>query len=83
MARTPLRHTRGMSGAHSYSREAAEPFAIRTLRETFEAYPPKEQARIRAEVRAKLLDETRRGQRQKSALARYARPVYGVKIEDL
>jgi hypothetical protein len=72
-----------MSGQHSYSREAAEPFAIRTLRQTFLAYGAKEQARIRADVIARLRYEAQRGQRQKSALARLARAVYGIKSEDL
>lgn len=42
------RTSEGQSGSHSYSREAAEPFAIQTLKDQFDAYPPKEQARIRA-----------------------------------
>ena len=82
----------GISGAHSYSREAAEPFAIKTLRETFESYPLKEQARIRAKVVAELRAELRsaefaarngHGKRPGSALARYAWPVYGINVEDL
>lgn len=73
----------GMSGSHSYSREAAEPFAIKALRETFESYPAAEQARIRADVAQKLRDEARRQQSQSSALARLARAVYGVTTKDL
>ena len=68
---------------HSFSREQAEPFAIRTLRATFLAYPEAEQARIRAEVAQKLRDEARRRQNQPSALARLARAVYGVTTKDL
>jgi hypothetical protein len=77
------RTSEGMSGAHSYSREAAEPFAIKTLRETFLAYPSHAQARIREHVIQRLRDEARRGQRQQSALARLASPVYGIRAEDL
>lgn len=82
----------GMSGSHSYSHEAVEPFAIKTLRETFESYPPKEQARIRADVARRLRDEARsrefgarlsNGRRAGSALARVAQSVYGVTVEDL
>ena len=74
-----LQQTReGISGSHSYSREAAEPFAIRTLRELFLSYPAHEQERIRADVRARLRAEAQRGQRQRSALARMAKHVYGV-----
>lgn len=53
------RTTDGISGSHSYSREAAEPFAIRTLRETFQSYPAKEQEEIRESVRRQLREETR------------------------
>lgn len=87
------RTTEGMSGSHTYSREAAEPFAIKSLRETFEAYPPKEQARIRADVRNRLRDEARKAEfaartekgdkRAESALARLAWPVYGIRVRDL
>jgi hypothetical protein len=86
------RTTEGRSGAHSYSREAAEPFAIRTLRETFLAYPLKEQEKIRADVIARLRDEARsrefgarlsNGKRRGSELEKMAWPVYGVKAEDL
>jgi hypothetical protein len=84
----------GMSGSHSYSREAAEPFAIKSLRETFESYPPKEQARIRADVIARLRDEARsrefaarvandQSKRPGSALARFALAVYGIRVVDL
>jgi len=77
------RTSEGRTGQHSYSREQAEPFAIRTLRETFAAYPPKEQARIRADVIARLRQEATRRQNQPSALARLARQVYGITVEDL
>lgn len=79
------------SGTHSFSREQAEPFAIKTLRETFLAYPPQEQERIRAEVRQKLADEARlaefaarlsNGKRPGSALAQLAGPVYGIQVHD-
>ncbi len=72
-------------GSHGYSRESAEPFAIRTLRETFLSYPPGEQERIRQDVRQKLADERRTAEfrAQPSALARMAGPVYGVRLEDL
>ena len=73
----------GMSGSHSYSREGAEPFAIKTLRETFLAYPEAEQARIRAAVAQKLRDEAARRQNQPSALARLASKVYGIRAEDI
>ena len=82
----------GMSGSHGYSREAAEPFAIKSLRETFAAYPPKEQARIRQGVRQRIAEEQRsrefgarlpNGKRRGSELARFAQPVYGVTVEDL
>lgn len=71
------------AGTHSFSREQAEPFAIKTLRETFLAYPAAEQARIRAAVAQKLRDEAARRQSQPSALARLARPVYGITSADL
>lgn len=86
------RTSEGRTGQHSYSREQAEPFAIRTLRETFESYPPREQARIRADVIERLRAEARqhefaakdgKGRRQGSALARLARDVYGITERDL
>jgi hypothetical protein len=87
------RTSEGKSGSHSYSREAAQPFAIRTLRETFLAYPPAEQARIRADVIERLRDEARKaeftartekgGKRPGSALWQLAEPVYGIRIADL
>jgi hypothetical protein len=85
------RTTEGRTGQHSYSRESAEPFAIKSLRETFEAYPPREQERIRAEVKARLQAEARsaefaarddKGRRPGSALARMAWDVYGVRLEN-
>lgn len=90
---TTQRTTERMSGAHSYTREGAEPFAIRSLRETFESYPPHKQEQIRSEVRQKLIDEARShefaartdrgGKRPGSALARMAWDVYGIRAEDL
>jgi hypothetical protein len=86
------RTTEGHTGQHSYSREAAEPFAIKGLRETFKSYPPKEQARIRADVIARLRTESRshefaacdgKGRRPGSALSRLAGPVYGITERDL
>mgnify|MGYP003408194393 FL=1 len=71
------------AGTHSFSREQAEPFAIRALRETFLSYPAAEQARIRAAVAQKLRDEAQRRQNQPSALARLARAVYDIRSEDL
>lgn len=67
-------------GTHSLTREQAEPFAIRTLRQTFLSYPPVEQERIRADVAQKLRDERRSKEfaAQRSALARLAGPVYGI-----
>lgn len=85
------RTTEGRTGQHSYSREAAEPFAIRTLRETFLSYPPAEQERIREKVKQQLLSERTgrefgarddKGRRVGSALARMAWDVYGVRLED-
>ena len=77
------RTTEGASGSHSLTREQAEPFAIKTLRATFLAYPAHEQERIRQHVRERLRDEARRGQKQRSALARLASSVYGIRKEDL
>jgi hypothetical protein len=77
------RVSEGHTGQHSYSREGAEPFAIKSLRETFLAYPAAEQERVRADVIARLRAEAQRGQRQQSALARMAKRVYGVTAEDL
>lgn len=80
------------SGQHSYTREQAEPFAIQTLRATFESYPPAEQARIRQRVIAQLRAERQShefaatvasGRRPGSALARLAGPVYGITEQDL
>ena len=78
-------HTRTVIGTHTMSREQAEPFAIQTLRQTFLSYPPKEQARIRADVLQKLRDELRsiEFKRAPSALFRLAGPVYGITREDL
>ena len=84
------RTTEGKSGSHSYSQEAAQPFAIASLKEQFAAYPPKEQERIRERVKAQLRSEARssefgarlaNGRRLGSALARMAWEVYGVRAE--
>ena len=77
------RTTEGISSGYSLPRESSESFQVRTLRTTFEAYPPKEQSRIKACVIERLRDELRRNQKQQSALARLARTVYGIKLEDL
>lgn len=79
------RTTEGMSGSHSYSQAAAEPFAIRSLREIFLSYPPAAQARIRADVIARLRAEARGKEfrNQRSALSRLAGPVYGITERDL
>lgn len=86
-----MRTTTSAAGNHSLTREQAEPFAIKALRETFESYPPNEQARIRADVCRRLRDEARKaefaarddkGRRPGSALARLAWSVYGVTVED-
>jgi hypothetical protein len=88
------RTTEGASGSHSLTREQAEPFAIRTLRETFESYPPAEQEKIRERVKQQLRDEAKHrefagrvannaGKRPGSALARFALAVYGITAEDL
>lgn len=88
---TTQRTTEGKSGSHGYSQEAARPFAIQTLRETFESYSPAEQARIRERVKAQLRDEARsaefagrddKGRRPGSALARMAWDVYGIRAEE-
>lgn len=86
------RITEGKTGQHSYSQEAAQPFAIRALRETFLSYPAAEQARIRADAIARLRAERNshefaarddKGRRPGSALARLARDVYGIDERDL
>ena len=84
--------TEGRSGSHGYSREQAEPFAIRLQKRIFDSYPPKEQERLRQDVIARLRDQQRsrefgarlaNGTRRGSELEKMAWPVYGVKIEDL
>jgi hypothetical protein len=75
--------TASSAGTHSMTREQAEPFAIRTLQETFQSYPAREQLETRERVKQLLRDEARRGQRQPSALARMAKPVYGIRAGDL
>ena len=77
------RTTEGRTGQHSYSRESARDFEIRTRRADFLAHSPARQAEIRGDVIARLRQELARGQRQPSALARQAGPVYGIKPEDL
>jgi hypothetical protein len=86
------RTSEGFSGSHSLTREQALPFAIRTLRDTFEAYPPAAQAKIKAEVIAKLREEAQHrefgarlanGKRSGSALWQLAGPVYGITAADL
>jgi len=77
------RTSEGRTGQHSYTRETARDFEIRTRRADFLAHSPKEQARIRQDVIARLRQEAARGQRQPSALARQAGPVYGIREEDL
>lgn len=77
------RTTEGKSGQHSYTREGAEPFAIRLLRDMFLSYPPREQERIREDVKQKLAEELHRKQAQPSALFRLARHVYGITAQDL
>ena len=87
------RTTEGRShGQHGYTREAALPFAIQTLRDTFAAYPPAEQARIKADVIGHLRAELRTsefraclssGKRLGSALWQLAGPVYGITLRDL
>jgi hypothetical protein len=88
------RTTEGKSSStHSMTREQAQPFAIRSLRDTFLSYPLHEQARIKAEVIAKLRDELRThefaaqtekgGKRPGSALWQLAGPVYGITERDL
>jgi hypothetical protein len=87
------RTTEGKTGQHSYSREAALPFAIQTLRDTFLSYPPHEQARIKADVIQRLRAELhsfefaahteKGGKRPGSALWQLAGPVYGITERDL
>lgn len=77
--------------SNALSREQALPFAIRALRETFEAYSPAEQERIRADVARRLRAEAQHhefsarrsdGKRAGSALAQLAWDVYGVRAPD-
>lgn len=84
------RTTEGRTGSHGYSQEQALSFAVQSLRETFLSYPPAEQERIRADVKARLIAEARsgefagrddKGRRPGSALARMAWDVYGVKLD--
>lgn len=88
------RTTEGRTGSHGYSQEQALSFAVQSLRETFLSYPPAEQERIRADVKARLIAEARsgefagriandQGRRPGSALARMAWDVYGVRASDL
>jgi hypothetical protein len=80
------------SGSHAMTREQALPFAIRALKDTFDAYPPAAQARIKAEVIERLRAEQRSrefaaqtsaGRRAGSALWQLAEPVYGITAKDL
>lgn len=73
------------TGTHSFTREQAEPFAIKSLRETFLSYPPGEQERIRLSVIQQLRGERQSAEfrAQPSALARLAEKVYGITREDL
>ena len=80
-----MRTLTSAAGNHSLTREAAEPFAIQSLRATFLSYPAHEQARIRNDVIQKLRDELRsiEFKRAPSALFRLAGPVYGITREEL
>jgi hypothetical protein len=71
------------SGSHSFSREQAEPFAIRQLQRDFQQQPARAQTETISRVLRLLHDEARRQQNQPSALARLARKVYGIRAEDL
>ena len=71
------------TGTHSFTRETAEPFAIRQLRADFLAQPARAQTETIARVLSLLKNELRRGQRQPSALAQIARKVYGITAQDL
>lgn len=78
-------HTQSLagSGTHSFSREQAEPFAIRQLQQDFRRMPAKAQTETLDRVLRLLRDEVRRHQAQPSALARLARTVYGIRATDL
>ena len=89
---TLQRTTEGRTGTHGYTRESARPFAVATLRAMFEAYPPAEQARVKARVIAQLRSELANpafhaahahGQRGGSELWRLAGDVYGVTARDV
>lgn len=77
------RITQAKSGSHSYTREGAEPFAIRALQQDFRSQPARTQTETISRVLRLLSDELRRRQAQPSALARLARQVYGVTAQDL
>lgn len=86
------RTSEGMSGAHSYSREGAEPFAVAQLREQLGAAPPKTQQETIERVRWLARRELRSaefaarlpgGKRPGSALTQYLAKVYGIRIEEL
>lgn len=77
------RTTEGKSGQHSYTREGAEPFAIRTLQQDFRSQPARKQTETIDRVLRLLSDELRRQQAQPSALFRLASRVYGIRNEDL
>lgn len=77
------RTTEGKSGQHSYTREGAEPFAIRALQQEFQRQPARIQTETITRVMRLLADELKRKQAQPSALARLATKVYGVSAQDL
>lgn len=71
------------AGTHSFTREQAEPFAIRILQQDFQQQPAMAQTETIIRVLRLLRDEARRHQNQPSALARLARQVYGIHAGDL
>jgi hypothetical protein len=71
------------AGTHSFTREQAEPFAIRTLQQDFRQQPARAQTETIERVLRLLREEAQRHQNQPSALARLARTVYGVRTGDL
>lgn len=77
------RTTEGKSGSHSYTREGAEPFAIRALQQDFRSQPARVQTETISRVLRLLSDELQRKQVQPSALFRLARTVYGITAQDL
>lgn len=71
------------TGTHSFTREQAEPFAIRALQQDFRSQPARAQTETISRVLRLLKDELRRKQNQPSALFRLATKVYGIRDEDL